>query len=126
MDMDGIEVGFIDFSSKPPDFRMMHVGGEVGESPGANFKEGLRLHMQLVNGAGNDVREFASTSKAVWQSFSELHDEFLEERVKHKGQLPVVGIAEVVQVRIGPTTNYRPIFETLRWVKRPAELTGSK
>jgi len=103
----------------------VRLGGEVGECPGDNFKEGFRLRMRLLNGAGNDVREFSSTSKYVWQSLSELHDEYLEERVKHKDKLPVAGIAEVVQVRTTSSTFYRPIFEFLRWVKCP-ELTGGK
>jgi hypothetical protein len=125
VDMENIEVGWIAFSSgNPPDFKMVPVGKEIGDRPSDNHKEGFRLKMKLANGAGDDVRELASTAKAIWQSLDELHDDYLGERDKHKGKLPVVGIAEITQVRTAAGTNYRPIFEITDWAKRPDDLSG--
>ena len=124
VDMENTEIGWIAFPpGGQPDFRMVPVGTDVGEPPSDNHKEGFRLQMKLVNGAGDDVREFASTSKVVWQSLDELHDAYLEGCAKQKGKLPIVGIAEVAQVRIGSGTFYRPIFEITGWAKRPNDLT---
>jgi hypothetical protein len=126
-DWESIEIGWINYQAGgPPDFRMVPLGDEIDERPGDNFKEGFRLLMKLVNGAGDDIREFSSNSKLVWQSLSEAHDHYLEARDKHKGQAPVIGIAEVIRVRTGSSTNYRPDFVFKRWVKRPAEFTSNK
>jgi hypothetical protein len=127
VDMENIEIGWIAFSSGgPPDFKMVPVGSEIGERPSDNHKEGFRVRMKLANGAGNDVRELTSTAKSNWQSLDDLHDEYLNERSKHKGKLPIVGIAEVAQVKTAAGTNYRPIFVITGWTKRPADLVNSK
>jgi hypothetical protein len=123
VDLENMEIGYIAFTpGGQPDFRMVPVGTDVGEPPSDNHKEGFRLRMKLTNGAGDDVREFASTSKMVWQSVDELHDKYLEGSAKHKGKLPIVGIAEVAQARIASGTFYRPIFEITGWSKRPGDL----
>jgi hypothetical protein len=123
VDMENTEIGYIAFTpGGPPDFRMVSLGKDVGEPPSNNHKEGFRLRMKLTNGAGDDVREFASTAKVVWQSLDDLHDAYLEGCAKHRGKLPIVSIAEVAQVRIGSSTFYRPIFEITGWAKRPNDL----
>jgi hypothetical protein len=124
VDMENLQIGWIAFpSGGAPDFHMVPVGTNVGEPPSDNHKEGFRVRMKLTNGAGDDVREFSSTSKAVWQSLDELHDEWDEERTRHKGKLPIVSIAEVAKVQTKSGTYYRPIFEITEWVKRPDDLT---
>ena len=123
-DLPNMEIGYIAFPpGGQPDFRMVPVGTDVGKPPSDNHKEGFRVKMKLTNGAGDDVREFASTAKVVWQALDELHDAYLEGCAKHKGKLPIVRIAEVAQVRIGSGTFYRPIFEITGWAKRPNDLT---
>ena len=122
-DVENMEIGYIAFTpGGPPDFRMVPVGKDVGEPPSDSHKEGFRLRMKLTNGAGNDVREFASTSKVVWQSVDELHDAYLEGCAQHRGKLPIVSIAKVAQVRIASSTFYRPIFKITGWAKRPNDL----
>jgi hypothetical protein len=55
IDMENIEVGWIAFSSGgAPDFKMVPAGGDIGERPSDNHKEGFRIHMKLTNGAGDD------------------------------------------------------------------------
>src|SRR5262249_36979624 len=126
-DFESLEIGWIKYpTGGPPVFKLVRLGGEIDDRPGDNFKEGFRLLIKLMNGAGDDVREFSSNSKIVWQSMSEAHDAYLEACVKHKGQVPVVGIADVIQVRIASSKYYRPDFEFKRWVKRPAEFTSNK
>jgi hypothetical protein len=72
------------------------------------------------------MRELASTAKAIWQSLDELHDEYLAACGKHEGKLPIVGIAEIAQVKTAAGTNYRPVFEITGWTKRPADLANNK
>jgi hypothetical protein len=126
VDMEGLETGWINLTTGvAPDFRMVPLGAKAEPCPGDAFKEGFRLRMKLLNGAGDDVREFSSTSKAVWKSVDELHDAYLAGRDSHPAELPVVMIKEVVQVRTASSTNYRPIFRIARWGRRPAELAVS-
>jgi hypothetical protein len=126
-DWESLETGWINYpTGGPPVFKLVPLSQEIGERPGDSLKEGFRLLIKLMNGAGNDVREFSSNSKLVWQSLSEAHDAYLEARDKHKGQEPIVSIAEVITVQTTLGKYYRPDFAFLRWVKRPAEFTSNK
>jgi hypothetical protein len=67
-------------------------------------------------------REFSSTSVAVWQAIDQLHDEYEDDRLKHRGKLPLVGLAQVKPVKTMAGTNHAPVFEITGWVQRPVEL----
>ena len=122
-DLESIEIGQISFTAGgAPDFRMVPLGGDIPDPPSDKYKEGFRLRLKLMNGAGNDVRELASTAVALWNAIDELHDEYLDGVAKHKNKLPVVGIAETKQVRTAAGVNYAPVFEITSWVPRPPEL----
>jgi hypothetical protein len=96
-DLENIEIGWIAFKGGRPDFKMVKAGADIGDPPSKDHKEGFRLRLKLINGAGSDVRELSSTAKAVWMSIDELHDEFLEAVVKHKTSEVawLLGFAEV-------------------------------
>ena len=118
-DLEHVEVGWMLFKAGgAPDFRMVPTGQDIGEKPTEDHKEGFRLRLKLQNGAGDSVRELASTARGMWTSIDELHDAYEEDAAKQKGKLPVVAIHRIAQVK----TNYRPIFEITSWVKRPADL----
>jgi hypothetical protein len=121
-DLANVQVGWIAFSNGRPDFHLVRAGADIGEPPSKDHKEGFKLRLLLINGSGGDVRELTSTSKVLWQSLDELHDEYLEGCVKHKNKLPVVGVAEIVQVETASGTFHRPAFEITSWRSRPAEL----
>jgi hypothetical protein len=124
VDLANVEVGWINFTAGgAPDFRMVPLGGDIGDAPSDKHKQGFRLKLKLTNGAGNDVRELASTAVALWNAIDELHDEYLDGVAKHKNKLPVVGIAETKQVRTAAGVNYAPVFEITSWLPRPPELT---
>jgi len=122
-DLANVEVGWMAFSNGRPDFHMVRAGADIGEPPSKDHKEGFKLRLLLINGSGSDLRELTSTSKVLWQSLDELHDTFLEDCAKHRGKLPTVSIAEVVQVQTAAGTFFRPSFEITSWRARPAELT---
>jgi hypothetical protein len=127
VDLANIEVGWAAFvSGGAPDFRMFPLGADIGERPSDKHKEGFRLRLLLRNGAGDDVRELSSTARALWSAVDELHDEYLDGVTKHRGKLPVVGIAEIKQVITANGVNYAPVFEITSWVSRPPELTAPK
>ena len=70
--MPKLEIGWMDFggNGQAPDFRMFDLDTDIGDRPGEKFKEGFRFRVKLTNGAGDDVRELASTaigSGKVWR-----------------------------------------------------------
>jgi hypothetical protein len=100
---------------------MYRIEDDIGDKPGDNFKEGFRLKVKLTNGAGDDVRELASTAIGLWKSVDELHTAYAKGVQKNKNKLPLVGVHEIIAVE-GKTTTYRPDFRILRWVARPSDL----
>jgi hypothetical protein len=123
-DLPNIEVGWISFAAGgAPDFQMKPLGEDIGECPSDKHKEGFRLRLLLTGDAGDDVRELSSTSIALWNAVDELHDAYADDAVKHRGKLPVVGVAEIKQV-ITTNANHAPVFEILRWVPRPSDLAA--
>jgi hypothetical protein len=67
---------------------------------------------------------FASSSAALWEGVSTLHDDYLKDAPDHPGELPVVVLAETRQRKTGNSTNFVPVFEIVDWVQRPADLPG--
>ena len=122
-DLANLEIGWISFggNGQAPDFRMTDVDQDIGDRPSDKHKEGFRLKVKLTNGAGDDVRELASTALGLWKSMDELHIAFEKGASKNKGKLPLVGVHEVIIVE-GKSTTYRPDFKILKWVARPADL----
>jgi hypothetical protein len=94
---------------------------DIGDKPGDKFKEGFRLRVKLTNGAGDDVRELASTAMGLWKSVDELHSAYEKGVTKNKDKLPLVGITEMIAVE-GKTVTYRPDFKIIKWVARPSDL----
>ena len=122
-DLANIEVGWMSFGGNgaAPDFRMAGLDQDIGDRPSDKHKEGFRLKVKLTNGAGDDVRELASTAIGLWKSIDELHCAYEKGVSKNKGKLPLVGVHEVIRVE-GKTTTFRPDFKIVRWVARPSDL----
>jgi hypothetical protein len=95
---------------------------DIGDRPTDKHREGFRLKVKLTNGAGDDVRELASTALGLWKSMDELHCAYEKGVGKNKNKLPLVGVSEVITVESGKTITYRPDFKILKWVARPSDL----
>jgi hypothetical protein len=119
-DVPGIQVGYLCFT--PPDFKLVPLGQDYGDPPSDKHKEGFRIRMLLRNGSGSGVHELSSTAVGLWESLNELCAAYDAACGKHKGELPVVGVAEMVRTTTKSGTNYRPIFEITGWVVTPKEL----
>lgn len=122
-DLANLQIGWMSFggNGQAPDFRMVGLDDDIGDRPSDKHKEGFRLKVKLTNGAGDDVREFASTAVGLWKSVDELHTAYEKGVQKNKGKLPLVGVHEIITVE-GKTTTYRPDFKILKWVARPCDL----
>jgi len=129
-DLDNIEVGWILFAAGvAPSWDMVALGQPLPPRPSDQHKQGFRLNLKLGKASGGDVREFASTAKAVIGAVDGLHEAFLKGKSANPGKLPVVAMTGATPVTTEgkgqKSTNYTPVFEIKSWVDRPAELGGS-
>ena len=132
MDFENVEVGYIHFpAGAAPEFRMVPIGSAMPENPGGKFRQGVRLMLKLSGNCGGDVREIATTAKAVLSAFDACHTEYMAGLPANPGKLPVVSLKTTVPVvtqgrddKGNPvkTTNYSPVFEITGWVNRPDDL----
>ena len=139
MDFENIEVGYINFpAGAAPEFRLVPIGSAMPENPGGKFRQGIRMMLKLGSSCGGDIREIATTAKAVLGAFDACHTEYLAGVKANPGKLPVVelDVDDKGNKRILPietkgrdergnpvkTTNYAPVFKIVSWVKRPDDL----
>ncbi len=133
-DMENISVGWINFGGDFP-VRIMSVLGKepMPARPGGmdtttgkpSFKQGFSLMILLskdTDGGVKAPRELSSTAGCVIEAIDLLHDTYLAAPQSKEGKLPVVRIAQTIQVKSGQSTNYKPVFDIVNWVDRPALL----
>ena len=135
-DLDNIEVGYIKFAAGgPPDFRMVPLGSALPARPADQgtdgkpaYKQGFRLSVKLTKAAGGDVRELSSTAGVVVGALDGLHTAYEAGKGANPGKLPVVALTGSTPIKSSgkgqSSTNYAPIFEIVKWVDRPADLTA--
>ena len=128
-DFENIEMGWIYFvSGSPPDFQTLPLPVPVPRPPKPSefHKWGFRINIKLSAECGGNCRDFSSTAKGVGDAMDALHDEYLQGIKTNPGKLPVVIIKNTAPVTTGvgekKSTNYKPTFEIIAWVKRPADL----
>jgi hypothetical protein len=134
VDFENVEVGWMDFPpGSAPSFVLvplasMSQGQTLPDKPSAKHKNGVRFLLKLAKPCGGDkpVRELAGTSKAFLAGVEEVYKEYLKEKPKYNGQLPVISLASTTPVKTGSgaqsSTNYRPTFKIEGWAKRPEDL----
>jgi hypothetical protein len=131
-DMEQLQVGWAKFSETGPSFAMSSIeGGAVPACPAEDYKAGFKCTIKLgkecadPNKTGGDIREFATNSRYLRDSMSELWEAYKAER--QPGKLPVVRLKEwkketTVSKKFPSKTFFRPIWEIVSWVDRPADL----
>lgn len=129
MDLENIQVGWMMFAANvAPQFTLVPLGDPFPQKPSDNHKQGFRLMLKLGKSSGGDVREFASTAKAVIGAIDALHDQYTKEKAANPGKLPIVSMISTVPVvsqgKGQSSTNYAPVFHIEKWIDRPAELTA--
>ena len=128
-DFENIEVGWIDFPvGSAPSFALVPMGKQLPERPSVKHKNGIRMLLRLSKACGGDkpIREIAGTSKAFLSGMDDVYGEYLKERVKYPGKLPVIVLVSTTPVTTGSgerkSTNYHPKFKIDGWSPRPADL----
>jgi hypothetical protein len=125
IDLANAQIGWILFpKGAAPEMVLFPAGVEIGEAPSSDHKEGVRLLAKLD---GEDVvRELLSTALALWNGMNALHDAYIAAAPDHAGEVPVVELADVKQVKnaLG-NISYEPEFEIVDWTPRPPDMPAT-
>jgi|RhiMetdeSRZDD1v2_1073273.scaffolds.fasta_scaffold419329_3 hypothetical protein len=124
-DLENLQRGWIRFQSgAAPDVKLVRLGEDPGDPPSDGHKEGVRIVLKMADDLGGDVRELMSTARGLWNAVDTLHDRYLAAVASHPGELPVVTLDTVREVKTGAGTTFVPVFSIADWVPRAPELTG--
>jgi hypothetical protein len=130
-DLANIRVGWINYTAQGPIRKLVVLGKEAIPARPTDtnsegklaFKQGFELDILLnKDSGGGPSRILGSAAGCVIDAMDELHDAFYGTDEAKAGKLPVVKIASVSPVKSGQSTNYKPIFQIVSWVDRPAAL----
>jgi hypothetical protein len=139
-DLDAAEVGYIYFSDGPPVFNTVpaleHERAMALKRPDLLGKDGkpaykwgyrctLKLTKELASNSPS-VREYASNSYLAFNGFDALVDDWLAERSKHPGKLPVVVGKRAIEVGGGHGKNFQPVYAIVGWVNPPEDLVAAR
>ena len=122
IDFDNIATGWVRFREGQAPERVMDPSlDRAAPSPGEGFKRGfvaLAFSPKFFGG----VVEFASGSIHLSNAIKELYAQYEAERAANPSKLPVVACTGSQPMKDRYGTNYRPTFQIVKWVERPAEL----
>ncbi len=90
------------------------------EQPSENHKKGISLTL-FSNDSFGGVVKLESSSMNTCAAIGELHDKYEAAPESKKGQLPVIKVTGAEAVKGNYGTNYKPLFEVVKWVDRPTE-----
>lgn len=134
IDLENVETGWLHFpTGGAPDIRVVKDGNAMPDRPSDKHRQGFRVHMLLGKQSGGDVREMASNARSTIAGMNALDDQWKAGRGANPGCLPVIKLAGVKAVQSQgkangqavTSTNYEPVFEIIKWVPRPAELSSA-
>lgn len=130
-DLANIRVGWINYTSQGPVRKLVTLGkapipprpDEKNSEGKPAFKQGFEIDLLLNKDAGGGPsRIFGSSAACVIEAMDELHDAYSIAPEGKSGKLPVVKIASVTPVKSRQSTNYKPVFQIVSWIDRPAGL----
>jgi hypothetical protein len=124
-DFENVETGWIIFTpGVAPDFKLVPYGTQLPDRPSPNHKNGVRFMLKLSKECGGEkpIREIAGTSKAFLSGVEAVFVQYLAEKGKNPGKLPVLTVDKIVPVKTGSgvssSTNYHPQFRISGWAPR--------
>lgn len=133
-DFENIETGWLEFKpGAPPSMVMVRIAAISPSNPRPpqptpSHKDGVRFVMKLSKQCAGDkpVREIAGNSKAFLAAIEIVYAEYLRDRERNAGKLPVLVMDGSTPVKSGSgaqtSTNYQPNFRIDGWANRPADL----
>jgi hypothetical protein len=124
MDFATVQEGWIRFAGRAPDMRLVAIGDPLPDSPGDDYKPGIKMVIQLPNGLG--LHELATTASGVIGAIQTLYDEVLATPEWTKGEVPVVRITDWKKEKAPKGIRAIPEFAIVGWKDRPEALKKFK
>jgi len=119
-----LRVGWIEFTDKGPDMRLVAIGDPLPDCPGEKFKQGIKLVVLLPGGLG--CHELATTASGVLGALEAIYDAATSAPEWSQGKVPVVRLASFEKKKTKHGNIAVPTFELLDWKDRPAELNAHR
>ena len=125
-DFENIQTGWLHFGPTGPDWRPDPDLSTATDSPGGDFKRGFKIHVYAKKQLGG-AREFMSSSQMACGAIKKLYAEYEESgkgaQLDHRGigQVPVVKCTGTNAITGKHGTNFEPVLEIVKWMKRPPE-----
>jgi len=89
------------------------------------FKRGFETKLYSEQSFGGVV-VLSGASMHLNNAIAELYAQYKQEAKNNAGKLPVVQASGTVAMKDKQGTNYKPLFQIVKWVDRPAALAGDK
>ena len=127
IDLKNIRTGWLRFrEGQAPDRVIDPTLDRTAPKPGEDFKRGfvvMAFSQKFFGGA----LEFGSASNHLSNAIRDIYATFEEQsgKAETRGRVPVITCAGADAMKDKYGTNYRPRFELVKWVDRPAELTDA-
>jgi len=124
-DFENVEVGYARFvAGQAPDFHLVPMGHQLPVKPSEQHSSVVRFMLKLAKECGGErpVREISGASKAFRGAIEAVYTQYLKERDKYPGKLPVLTVDKITPVKTGSgvqsSTNYHPQFKISGWSER--------
>lgn len=99
----------------------------VVKPAGENWKRGFKVSVMSKALFGDEpVREYGTSGTGSVKSIEALYAQFEAERAANVGKVPVVEYKGSVPAKIGKGNTTIPTLTIVKWVPRPAELSGAE
>jgi hypothetical protein len=115
-----LKVGWIEFSDKGPDKRLVAIGDPLPDRPSEKHKQGIELVVQLPGSLG--LHELCSTAIGVVAALETIYDAALAAPEWSRGEVPVVRLTEFIREKTRHGNRAVPVFQIIGWKQRPKEL----
>jgi hypothetical protein len=127
-DLDNIQTGWNYIAEgEAPEWVLDPTISQMAPKPqdGREWKRGFKINVYSASMFGTEpVRELASSGTGVVMGITALYDQFEKERGTNAGLVPVVEYAGAVHTKVGKGNTSVPTLKIVKWVARPAALSG--
>lgn len=124
MDWSTLQVGWVEFTDKGPDKRLVAIGDPLPDRPSEKHKQGVQVVVYLPGGLG--CHEICSTAIGVVGALERIYEASIAAPEWQQGKVPVVRLTEFQKEKTKHGNRAIPVFEILDWKDRPAELDEHK
>lgn len=115
-----LQVGWIEFSDKGLDKRLVAIGDPLPDRPSEKHKQGIRLVVQLPGNLG--CHELSSTAIGVVAALEGIYNTTIAAPEWDNGQVPVVRLVEFIREKTRHGARAVPVFQIIAWKDRTSEL----